>query len=130
MVHELFALAEDDRSLFEPIPGAEEYLKVEAVYAVTHEGALHLDDVLARRTRISIETMSRGVDSAETVARLMAPVLGWDEQRVTDEVASYRGRVEAELESQKELADSEANAERLSAPDARHIPVSRAPEGV
>ncbi len=34
----------------------------------------------------------------------------------------------AELESQKELADSEANAERLSAPDNRRIPVSRAPE--
>ena len=130
MVHELFALADDDRTLYEPIPGAEEYLKVEAVYAVTHEGALHLDDVLARRTRISIETMSRGVDSAETVAQLVAPVLGWDEQRVADEVESYRGRVQAELDSQKELADSEANAERLSAPDARHIPVSRAPEGV
>ncbi|WP_343990276.1 glycerol-3-phosphate dehydrogenase/oxidase, partial [Terrabacter terrae] len=51
LVHELFALAEQDRSLYEPLPGAEEYLKVEALYAVTHEGALHLDDVLARRTR-------------------------------------------------------------------------------
>ena len=36
--------------------GAEEYLRVEVVYAATHEGALHLDDILARRTRISIET--------------------------------------------------------------------------
>jgi glycerol-3-phosphate dehydrogenase len=128
LVHELFALAEGDRSLLEPLPGAEEYLKVEVVYAVTHEGALHLDDILARRTRISIETPHRGTETAEAVARLIAPVCGWDDERVAREVAAYRARVEAELESQKELADSEANAERLSAPDNRRIPVSRAPE--
>jgi len=128
LVHELFALAEDDRSLYDPLPGAEEYLKVEALYAATHEGALHLDDLLARRTRISIETPSRGCDSARAVAEIVAPVLGWDAARVDAEVDAYVARVEAELESQKELADSEANAERLSAPDVRRIPVSRATE--
>ncbi|MBB2986491.1 glycerol-3-phosphate dehydrogenase/oxidase [Terracoccus luteus] len=127
LVHELFALAEDDRSLYDPLPGAEEYLTVEALYAVTHEGALHLDDVLARRTRISIETPDRGVQCAEAVARVVGPVLGWDDARQLEEVERYRARVEAERESQKELADSEANAERLSAPDIRRIPVSRAP---
>ncbi|GAA2157476.1 glycerol-3-phosphate dehydrogenase [Humibacillus xanthopallidus] len=128
LVHELFALAEGDRSLFEPLPGAEEYLKVEVVYAVTHEGALHLDDILARRTRISIETPHRGTESADAAARLVAPIFGWTDDDVARAVASYLARVEAELESQKELADSEANAERLSAPDARRIPVSRTPE--
>ncbi|TQM57332.1 glycerol-3-phosphate dehydrogenase/oxidase [Humibacillus xanthopallidus] len=128
LVHELFALAENDRSLYEPLPGAEEYLKVEVVYAVTHEGALHLDDILARRTRISIETPHRGIESAEAVAQLVAPIFGWDDERVARAVGAYHSRVEAELESQKELADSEANAERLSAPDARRIPVSRTPE--
>ncbi|RKT79254.1 glycerol-3-phosphate dehydrogenase [Terracoccus luteus] len=127
LVHELFALSEDDRSLYDPLPGAEEYLTVEALYAVTHEGALHLDDVLARRTRISIETPDRGVQCAEAVARVVGPVLGWDDARQLEEVERYRARVEAERESQKELADSEANAERLSAPDIRRIPVSRAP---
>ena len=56
------------------------------------------------------------------------PICGWDDEQVAREVAAYHARVEAELESQKELADSEANAERLSAPDNRRIPVSRAPE--
>jgi glycerol-3-phosphate dehydrogenase len=128
LVHELFDLAEGDRSLLDPLPGAEEYLKVEVVYAVTHEGALHLDDILARRTRISIETPHRGTESAEAVARLIAPLCGWDDEQAAREVAAYHARVAAELESQKELADSEANAERLSAPDNRRIPVSRAPE--
>ena len=110
------------------MPGAEEYLKVEIRYAASHEAALHLDDILARRTRISIETPSRGVDSARAAAEIVAPVLGWDEKQVEEEVAAYLARVDAELDSQKELADSEANAERLSAPDVRRIPVSRTPE--
>ncbi|WP_323096042.1 glycerol-3-phosphate dehydrogenase/oxidase [Intrasporangium sp. YIM S08009] len=128
LVHELFALAEDDRSLYEPLPGAEEYLKVEMLYAATHEAALHLDDLLARRTRISIETPSRGIDCARAVAEIVAPVLGWDAERLEAEVAAYHARVEAELESQKELVDSEANEERLAAPDVRRIPVSRPQE--
>ena len=47
-----------------PLEGAEDYLAAEVVYAVTHEGARHLDDVLTRRTRISIETFDRGVHAA------------------------------------------------------------------
>ena len=48
--------------LAEPLPGAEDYLQVEVVYAASHEGALHLDDLLARRTRISIEAWDRALD--------------------------------------------------------------------
>ena len=51
---------------------------MEAVYAATHEGALRLEDVLTRRTRISIEERDRGVAAAPVVAGLLAPVLGWD----------------------------------------------------
>ena len=42
-------------------PGRRDYLRAEIVYAASHEGARHLDDVLARRTRISIETFDRGI---------------------------------------------------------------------
>ena len=125
LVHELFALAENDRTLYEPLPGAEEYLKVEIRYAATHEAALHLDDFLTRRTRVSIETRHRGTESARAAADIVAPVFGWDEARVEAEVAAYLARVDAELESQQEIVDTEANAERLSAPDPRRIPVSR-----
>ena len=48
----------------EPLAGTEDYLAAEVVYAVTHEGARHLDDVLTRRTRISIETFDRGLTAA------------------------------------------------------------------
>jgi glycerol-3-phosphate dehydrogenase len=126
LVEELFALIEEDRTLAEPVPGAEEYLKVELLYGASHEGALHLDDLLARRTRISIETKDRGVRCARPVAELVADSLGWDRERVDDEVQAWEARVQAERESQTESADHEANAERLAAPDVRARSVGRA----
>ncbi len=126
LVTEVLALGTDDRSLLEPLEGAEEYLRVEMVYAATDEGALHLDDLLARRTRISIETPDRGVRAARVVAELVAPTLAWDAERIADEVAAYDARVEAERESQAESDDQAANADRLAAPDIRARSVGRA----
>jgi glycerol-3-phosphate dehydrogenase len=122
LADELLALASQDPALLEPLHGAEEYLTVEILYAATHEGALHLDDLLARRTRISIETPDRGVTAADGVARLVADQLGWDADRVSNEVA----RVEAERDSQREQDDQAADALRVAAPDTRRVAVGRA----
>ena len=118
LIDDLFALIAEDESLGEPLDGAEDYLRVEVVYAALCEGALHLDDVLARRTRISIETFDRGIDCAEAAAELMAGVLGWDDERRDREVELYRGRVDAERRSQEQPDDESADAIRRSAPDA------------
>ena len=119
LTEELLAMVADDPALGGPIPGAEDHLQVEAVYAASHEGALHLDDVLTRRTRISIETFDRGVGAAPHVARLIAPVLGWDDERIAREVAHYEARVAAERASQRQVDDLSADAARLGAPDVR-----------
>ena len=117
LVDEVLALLASRPELAEPLEGAEEFLAAEVVYAVTHEGARHLDDVLTRRTRISIETFDRGIHAAAPAARLMAGELGWDEARTADEVDHYLRRVEAERQSQTMLTDQEADEARVSAPD-------------
>ena len=117
LVDELLDLVHARRTLALPLEGADDYLAAEVVYAVTHEGARHLDDVLARRTRISIETFDRGVSAAPGVARLMAAELGWSADRVTEEVDHYRRRVEAERRSQLMLTDQEADEARVSVTD-------------
>ena len=116
---DVLALATDHPDLAQPLPGAPGYLAAEVVHAVTAEGALHLDDVLTRRTRISIETAHRGVEAAARVAELMARELGWDEERTTREVAHYTARVDAERESQRMPDDRTADAARLGAADVR-----------
>lgn len=117
MIGEVLALIRDDPSLGAPLPGADDYLRAEVVYGTTHEGALHLDDVLCRRTRISIETFDRGTDSCSEVADLMAPVLGWSEEQKAREVAHYLARVAAERESQSMPDDETADGARLGAAD-------------
>jgi glycerol-3-phosphate dehydrogenase len=117
LIHELLELVAKDPSLAEPLPGADDYLGVEVVYAATHEGALHVDDVLARRTRASIETWSRGVQAVETVARLMGGVLGWSQSDIDREIDAYKSRVEAERKSQQASDDVTAEEARLAAVD-------------
>ncbi len=117
LIEEVLQLVEEDPSLGEQLPGTQDYLKAEIVYAAKAEGARHLDDILARRTRISIEAWDRGVEAAESAARLVAPVLGWDEATIEREVSFYLRRVQSERDSQDQPDDESADKVRLEAPD-------------
>ncbi|HEU5429311.1 MAG TPA: glycerol-3-phosphate dehydrogenase/oxidase [Actinocrinis sp.] len=117
LAEEVIALVEKDRALGQPLEGADDYLRAEIVYAASHEGANHLEDVLARRTRISFETFDRGVGSARPAAELMAATLGWDDERLEREIAHYTAQIDAERESQLQPDDQSADAARMGAPD-------------
>ncbi|MFT4086659.1 MAG: glycerol-3-phosphate dehydrogenase [Gordonia sp. (in: high G+C Gram-positive bacteria)] len=119
LLEDVLRIAEDDKSLLRPLGAAPQYLRVEAVYAARSEGALHVEDTLARRTRIAIEYSHRGADCAREVAELMAPELGWDQAKTDWEVANYCARVEAEIASQLEPDDASADALRVAAPEVR-----------
>ncbi|CAB4894033.1 unannotated protein [freshwater metagenome] len=119
LMGEVLDLIDADPELGKPLDSAPEYLKAEVVYAASHEGAQHLEDILTRRTRISIEVPDRGEAAAEEVARLVAPILGWDDQHRTEEIEHYRLRVLAERDSQQQPDDETADAARLGAPDVR-----------
>jgi len=118
-IREVLDLVAEHPELGEPLEHAPRYLKVEAHYAASHEGALHLDDILARRLRVSVDTWDRGVDVAREVARIVAPVLRWDDATIEREVEHYRTRVAAERDSQEQLDDRTADSARLGAPEVR-----------
>ncbi|HJP78162.1 MAG TPA: glycerol-3-phosphate dehydrogenase/oxidase [Pseudonocardiaceae bacterium] len=119
LIHEVLGLAETKPELLKPLPAAPDYLQVEVVYGASHEGGLHLDDMLTRRTRISIEYPHRGVDCAQQVAELMGGVLGWTKATISHEVETYLARVQAERDSQTQTDDQSADALRHAAPEAR-----------
>jgi glycerol-3-phosphate dehydrogenase len=118
-VREVLDLVAEHPELGEPLEHAPRYLKAEAYYGASHEGALHLDDLLARRLRVSVDTWDRGVDVAREVADIVAPVLGWDAAAIDREVEHYQARVAAERESQDQLDDQTADSARLGAPEVR-----------
>lgn len=113
-------IATREPALANSLPG-EGYLAAEVVHAARHEGALHLEDVLARRLRISIESDARGTRVADAVADLMAAELGWDDQRRADEVMQWQRRVEAERAANDAPDDAAAAAIRGAAVDARGL---------
>jgi glycerol-3-phosphate dehydrogenase len=117
LIAEVLDLIAADPSLGHPLTGADDYLRAEAVYAASHEGARHLDDVLARRTHISIETWDRGLSAAEEAASLMAGPMKWKSRQVARELENYHAGVAAERASQEADTDQDADAIRLGAPD-------------
>ncbi|MBO0832502.1 MAG: glycerol-3-phosphate dehydrogenase/oxidase [Actinobacteria bacterium] len=117
LISEVLELVAADSSLGRPLTGADDYLRAEVVYAASHEGARHLDDVLARRTHVSIETWDRGLSAAEEAAHLMAGALKWKSRQLARELENYQARVAAERASQEAETDQAADAIRLGAPD-------------
>jgi glycerol-3-phosphate dehydrogenase len=117
LVDEVLALVRRDPSLGEPLAGAGDYLRAEIAYATTQEGARHLEDVMTRRTHISVQTFDRGVAAARPAAELMAEALGWSPEQIDREVDHYTARVLAERASQEQPDDEAAAAARLGAPE-------------
>lgn len=124
MTTDLLDLIAADPTLSRSLPGNPDYLEAEVVYAVTHEGALHVEDVLTRRTRFDFETRDRGVAAAPVVAKLMSKPLGWTTKQAEHEAKIYRLTVEAELAAEQQDSDEAANAARLKAPTVTADPVT------
>ena len=118
-IYEVLDLIEEDVSLAELIDPHLPYVLAEVVHAVRFEAALHLEDVLTRRTRLSIESPDRGTNSALRVAELMARELNWDRNKLESEVGHYLDRVAAERASNEQLDDVTADAQRLAVGEIR-----------
>ncbi len=113
----LLEIVDREPELADPLPSAEAYLAAEVAFAVSHEGALHLEDILERRVRLSFETRDRGVCAVEEIAAIVAPRLGWDKTRTREEIEAYRARAEAEAAAERERTDAAAEQARLAAED-------------
>jgi glycerol-3-phosphate dehydrogenase len=73
----------------EPLHPRLPYRVCDAVWAVRHEMARTVEDVLSRRTRALLLDARASVEAAPAVARLLAAELGRDEAWERDQVAAY-----------------------------------------
>jgi glycerol-3-phosphate dehydrogenase len=75
-------------------------IAAEAAFAVDHEQAQTVADVLLRRTRLGLldarGLCGDGDDGPGKAARAMAGLLGWDDARAEREVAAWREEAQAE----------------------------------
>ena len=91
LASEVLDLIRADKTLGRPLVDGHPYVRAEVAYAVTHEGALHVEDVLARRVRLLIESSDAGAAAAPEVVTIMAGLLGWHRRRRAAELQRYLG---------------------------------------
>jgi glycerol-3-phosphate dehydrogenase len=99
LISEVLELITEDKKLAAPLAAGLPYLRAEIVYAVSHEGAMSVDDVISRRTRLAFEAPQAGIDLADEIATLIAPYLGWGVKEKKASVAEYKAQVAAEVEA-------------------------------
>ena len=87
----------DNTSLGERIHPSFNYCKAELVWAVNHEMAMTVEDILARRSRMLFVDAMAAIASAAPVASLMAELLGMDAEWRDDQVRSFQEMAEPYL---------------------------------
>lgn len=89
LIEEILGLIADDASLAERVIPDLPYIKAEILHAATHEGAMSVEDVLLRRTRISFETSDSGAQAAKEVAKIIGSELGWSAKERNSSVEAF-----------------------------------------
>lgn len=86
---EVWNAADDSPELLEPFDEGTGAIGAELIFAFREEFARTLTDVLMRRTMVGLSA-DRGLGSVERAAQILAQHLGWDPERVADEIEAYR----------------------------------------
>lgn len=97
--NDVLRLVSDDSSLGAPVIEGLPFIGAEFVYSARHEMATSLIDLLTRRTRAHLHNARASLNAAETVARLVATTLGWDENEIASQVQIYDALVTSEFEA-------------------------------
>jgi glycerol-3-phosphate dehydrogenase len=90
---EVAALTSQEPALARRIARDLPYLLAEVVYAVEHELAVTLADVLVRRLHVAFEVADHGRGAARVATAVLAGRLGWDNARARAELARYDAEV-------------------------------------
>lgn len=91
------ALIADDPSLGDRLIETLPYVVADVIYAVRCEMAVHVGDVLARRTRAQLQNARATRDAATQVATIMGKELGWTKKRRESEIEDFVEIVNVEL---------------------------------
>jgi glycerol-3-phosphate dehydrogenase len=125
-IRDIVAICETDASMAVPLTAAAAYLRAEIAYAITHEGALHLDDIMLRRTRMGFEYEDHALAALDEVSAIAAAHLGWTARQRQAEVDAYRDAAAADTAAALEPDDANASRIRSAAPGLAPMSTERA----
>lgn len=106
LIEEIIEIIAADASMALPLIPDLPYLRAEIAHAASHEGALSVEDVLLRRTRISFEASDSGRSVAADVAEIIGAHLGWQAKERSASVAAFVAVVASEEQALVALVNS------------------------
>jgi glycerol-3-phosphate dehydrogenase len=106
--HIVLDFIEQDVSLATPLIHDLPYVKAEILYACRHEMAMTPEDVLSRRTSITLEDRQRGCGVVDEVASMMAQELGWSDDQKQTLVNDYLNEIERQLAAENNEPEYQA----------------------
>jgi glycerol-3-phosphate dehydrogenase len=106
LIEEILQIIQLNPELAERVTPDLPYLKAEILHAASHEGALSVEDVLLRRTRISFEAGDSGASISSAVAALIAPALNWSAADQKKSVAAFIELITGEEQALREVVNS------------------------
>lgn len=86
---QVLALAKENKEWADKLHHRYDYLIAEVIWAVRHEMARNVEDVLARRLRLLFLDARAAIAAAPLTAKLIATELGKDDQWQNEQVASF-----------------------------------------
>jgi len=106
LISEILEIIAEDSAMAERLIPDLPYIKAEILHAASHEGALSVEDVLLRRTRISFEASDSGLSAADTVAEIIGETLGWKAADRKESVQSFAKVISEEEAALRSLVNS------------------------
>ncbi len=122
MAPDVVALVDGNPQWKELLPGSTNVHGFEIAYAVLAEDARHLDDVVVRRTRMAMEQFDSGRAALDTIADIMANLLGWKGEQRSAEIERYLTHLQLEEDALSFATDREADAVLRTAPSVEVTP--------
>jgi len=86
---EIQSIIQNDKSLVEQIHPSLPFIKAEIVWAVQHEMCMTVEDFLSRRTRALLLDAKAAIESAPSVAEIMAKEMYKDIDWIKEQVVSF-----------------------------------------
>ncbi|HET6679928.1 MAG TPA: glycerol-3-phosphate dehydrogenase/oxidase [Gemmatimonadaceae bacterium] len=91
---QVHAMMVADPSLARPVADGLPWLRVELAWAVEHEQACDIADVLIRRTQVAFDTTDHGAAAASVAADVLTPLLRWDNAMRDRELDAFANAME------------------------------------
>lgn len=108
LASEMLDLVEQDVALGKRLISDLPYIRAEVLHACRQEMALTPQDILARRTSITLEDRHQGLEVLSDVAALMAAELGWSPGQRDSMCASFRSEITRQQRAWQNLSQAPA----------------------